>query len=230
MVRDFSGYIKRMSLILKGSSACLNEAFEDIRVYRPQIVYIDVKFLSASDADLKLIQQISFLVVVSDRIEDAFDAFESQAFDYLVKPISYDRFIRGIEKYNNLGVHPSVTSKDGTFDLINNAFFIKIDSKETKEVLVKYSDLVFVQGLQNYIVLHLENGVYHLSYHTMKRMEEKLPKSLFTRIHKSYLINHSKITSIESTCVMLNEKWKLNIGNAYRKTFISKKTAFFDKS
>lgn len=227
MVKDFSEYIERMSLILKGSSACLDEAFEDIRVYRPHIVYVDIKFLKASDADFKLIQQISLLVVVSDGIEDAFDAFESQAFDYLVNPVSYDRFLRGIEKYNNLGLHPSVTSKDGTFDLINNAFFINIDSKETKEVLIKYSDLVYIQALQNYIILHLENGVYHLSYHTMKRMEEKLPKSLFTRIHKSYLINHSKITSIESTCVMLNEKWRLNIGNAYRKTFISKKTTFF---
>jgi DNA-binding LytR/AlgR family response regulator len=106
-----------------------------------------------------------------------------------------------------------------------DSFFIKADSKGLKEVLIKCNQLLYIQAMQNYVVLHMEDNKSLSCHNSMKEMEDSLAGSCFSRIHKSYIINDEKITSVEGNMVMLSgdETNKLLIGNTYRRAFFEKK-------
>jgi len=225
VVAELSIHIQKVSLSLKGIAGSFAEGLNGMRIHRPDIVFIGVDLFKKHQEEFNLMRQISCVIIVSDRMDDAFEAFEFQVFDYLVTPVSYTRFVKSIEKFGSIGMRPYAISEKHRVESIQDAFFVKVDSKGMKEILIKYSDLVFVEAMQNYVNLYVENGRTYLSYNTLKEMEENLPRSLFIRIHKSYIINDSKITSVEGNVVCLNDnvKWRITVGNTFKTAFLQKK-------
>ncbi|MBB2144006.1 hypothetical protein GM921_00785 [Pedobacter sp. LMG 31464] len=102
---------------------------------------------------------------------------------------------------------------------------MKTDTKGIKEVKIFYKDIVYIEAQHNHVIVYLENNKQHVVFNTMKDMEENLPFALFSRIHKSFIINDDKISYIEGNAVILNDNTKLKIviGNTFRKAFIEKK-------
>lgn len=209
---------------LKGYAVQRPESFDAVYSIRPDIVFVDVAFLSGSNSWLERIKQFSSIVLISENTEMAFEAFEHAAFDYLIRPITFNRFVKSINKFDHLtqlahSVHGP--KKQHVVD----SFFIKADSKGLKEFLIKCDQLIYIQAMQNYVVLHMENNQRFSCHNSMKEMEDSLPAGCFSRIHKSYIINDEKITSIEGNMVILSgdESNKLLVGNTYRKAFFEKK-------
>lgn len=209
---------------LKGYAVQRPESFDAVYSIRPEIVFIDVAFLDGNCNWLERIKQFSSIVLVSENTEMAFQAFEHAALDYLIRPVTFNRFVKSINKFDHLtqlahAVH--VSKKQHVVD----SFFIKADSKGLKELLIKCDQLIYIQAMQNYVVLHMENNQRFSCHNSMKEMEDSLPASCFSRIHKSYIINDDKISAIEGNMVMLcnNDTNKLLIGNTYRKAFFEKK-------
>jgi two-component system, LytTR family, response regulator len=209
---------------LKGYTVQRPERFDAVYSIRPDIVFVDFAFLNSSNGWLDRIKQFSAIVLVSGNTEMAFEAFEHSAFDYLIRPVTFNRFVKSINKFDHLtqlanSVHGSKKQQ------VIDSFFIKADAKGSKEFLIKCDQLIYIQAMQNYVVLHMENNQCFSCHNTMKEMEDGLPSAGFSRIHKSYIINDEKITAIDGHTVMLNgnETNKLLIGSTYRKAFFEKK-------
>jgi len=209
---------------LKGYAVKRPGNFDAVYSIRPDIVFVDVTFFSDNNGWLERIKQFSAIVLVSENTEMAFEAFEHYAFDYLIRPVTFNRFVKCINKFDHL-TQLAHSVQNAKKQQVVDSFFIKADAKGLKELLIKCDQLIYIQAMQNYVVLHMENNQRFSCHNTMKEMEDGLPGSSFSRIHKSYIINDEKITAIEGNTVMLNgnETNKLLIGSTYRKAFFEKK-------
>ncbi|MBL7746012.1 MAG: LytTR family transcriptional regulator, partial [Chitinophagaceae bacterium] len=119
--------------------------------------------------------------------------------DYLVKPISFDRFLKAAMKakeYYEMREKNVVTADDSDY------FFIKADSKLVK---IFFEELLFVEALQNYVTIHTVDKKY-MTYLTFKSVEEYLPADKFIKVHKSYIVAASRIDSIEGNDIRIGER------------------------
>ena len=220
-VEMISGFAKSLSLTIHGSASNLKDCINEIVLRRPDLVYLDISYLQGNDVEFSIIKQFCSVVILSDHIDGAYAAFECHAFDYILKPINYLRFINGVERFKKLRENFS-EKLSGSQIMPDEFFFIKTDKKGLKEVMVRYIDLIFLEAMQNYIRLQLEGGRNYICHVTMKDMEHYLPARLFSRVHKSFIINDNKITSIEGYMVYLNETHKIQIGSTHHKAFFEK--------
>lgn len=219
-VKEIRELVKHFAFaMLKGHSSDLSIDLNAILALKPDIVFLEASFIPKFKQKLIQIAQVSNIIVVSENSSDAFDAFEVAAFDYLLQPLEVKRF----EKSINRLIQAYFTQK--RTEHITDSFFIKPDAKEHKEILVKCNEVSHIEAFKNYVVLHMVNGKMLTCHNTMKEMEDSLPESCFIRVHKSFIINYDKVTSIEgnSICLNDNERHKILIGSTYRKTFFDRK-------
>ena len=143
------------------------------------------------------------------------EGFELNAIDYLKKPFSFDRFCKAYFRAEELLQLKQVSQVTNTIEKADDFLFIKSDKKTVK---VKFSDIYYIEGLGDYIKIHLANKklVTNLS---MKKIFSLLPDESFYRIHKSYIISLDKIETVEGNMTTLNNT-KLPIGNSYRQEFM----------
>uniref|UniRef100_UPI0039B06D50 LytR/AlgR family response regulator transcription factor n=1 Tax=Empedobacter brevis TaxID=247 RepID=UPI0039B06D50 len=132
------------------------------------------------------------------------ESFNFHVVDYLLKPITKERFDAAIKKYFDF-FYTTSTKNNSTY------LFVKADGKQIK---INFSDLIYVEGLKDYIRIHTKTEKL-LVLETMKSFEEKLPAN-FRRIHRSYIINLDFLTSIDGNSIHLNNKI-LPIGETYKK-------------
>jgi DNA-binding LytR/AlgR family response regulator len=146
----------------------------------------------------KSLQQAPPVIFTTAYPQYALDGFELNALDYLVKPISFERFLKAALKakeYYELREQNKAKENVATPDYL----FIKADGKLVK---ILYSDILFVEALQNYVTIHTKEKKF-ITYLTFHSIEEFLPKTLFIKTHKSYLVAISKIESIEGACIQI---------------------------
>lgn len=131
----------------------------------------------------------------------ALDGFELNALDYLVKPISFDRFLKAALKAKE---YYEVRQKNETGETTaepSDHFFIKADNRLVK---VSFGDILFIEALQNYVVVHTQDKKF-ITYLTFKSVEEYLPPVQFIKVHKSYIVSASKIDSIEGNDIRIGQ-------------------------
>jgi len=220
LLRDYIDTFLGTTLV--GYSYVMPENLNGILAFKPDIIFIESSFVQGDDAFISRIRQVSNVIFISKNKDEAYDAFEYLAFDCLVMPFTFSRFEKSINKFDHWRrlIQLRLSQKSG----IENTFLIKTDSKGLKKVVVKCDELLYISALQNYVVLKMTNGEQLVCYHTMKEMECSLAEFNFIRIHKSYLISSSKISSLDSRSIWLGEREpvKISIGNTY-------KTSFFEK-
>ena len=142
----------------------------------------------------------------------AVDGFELDAVDYLLKPISMERFLKAMNKVRNKVQNASGAHKHDSDD---DFFFVKADKKLVK---VKYSEILYIEGLKDYVIIRMEEGRV-ITLQTMKSLEEKLPSDKFMRIHRSYIVALDKIKALVGNMVEITEKGQtkhLPVGKNYR--------------
>lgn len=145
----------------------------------------------------------------------ALDGFKLNALDYLVKPISMDRFLqacnRAIEQAELKQRAKAGPVEDGGPDF----FFVKADKKLVR---VNLADIVYIEGLKDYVIIRLPQDRV-ITLQTMKSLEERLPSGDFQRIHRSYIVNLRRIEALQGNMVEVKEKGKtttLPVGKSYR--------------
>jgi len=218
-------HISRFPLTtLIGHSTLLSKDLSTIIKLKPKIVFVDASLLGTCKTTLVRIAQLCTVIYVSDTSEHAMLAFEALGFDYLLKSHSFERFEMSINKFVQFSLRAPEGNRQQAVS-ITHFFFIKADAKGLKEVRIRYCDVLYIEAEQNYVRIHLVDGRNYTSHNTMKEMEESLPEELFGRVHKSFIINYEKISSIEGNDVYLSEsgKPKIHVGNTYRKAFNDKK-------
>ena len=141
---------------------------------------------------LKSLQQPPPVIFTTAFPQYALDGFDLNALDYLVKPISFDRFVKAAMRAKE---YYEVRKKNTAAETNQPAeyFFIKADNKLVK---IEYDEILFVEALQNYVTIQTPDKKY-ITYLTFKSVEEYLPADKFIKTHKSYIVSASKIDSIE---------------------------------
>ncbi|WP_447636893.1 LytR/AlgR family response regulator transcription factor [Flavobacterium microcysteis] len=184
---------------------------------------IDVLFIDIQMPELTGIQMMEMLgnktkfVITSAYSEYALKGYEHNVVDYLLKPISFDRFYKCIQKIESLSQEkpaPSVEVVTKTEEKPEEFLFIKTDGKLVK---INLNDLLLVEGLKDYLYLHLKNEKL-IVLDTLKEFEAKLPASDFMRVHKSYIIRLDQIETIERNRVFI-QKNIVPIGETYKIKF-----------
>ncbi|HEY4784960.1 MAG TPA: LytTR family DNA-binding domain-containing protein [Bacteroidales bacterium] len=155
------------------------------------LIFLDIQMPRMSGIDfLKTLSVKPMVILTTAYSEYALQGYELDVLDYLVKPISTDRFMKAVNKARDFFEmkRSSTSAPEKTEDF----FFIKSDKQFEK---IFYNDLLFVQALENYVLLQTPERKY-IAYITFQSMEEQLPKDRFLKIHKSYIIAISKVDGI----------------------------------
>lgn len=194
--------------------ACNNaiEANQMIRENEIDLMFLDVNMPKLSGLDfLKNLKNPPLVVLTTAYTDYALEGYELNILDYLKKPFSFDRFFKAFQKAEE---HLALLNHRNEPKSTAEYIFIKSNKKAVR---VGFEDICFIEGLGDYIKIHLKetNLVTNLS---MKKMEDLLPANEFFRIHKSFIIRLDRIQSIEGNQVEIGKN-KLPVGNLFRQAF-----------
>jgi DNA-binding LytR/AlgR family response regulator len=209
--------------ISKSSSLNLVGTFSDCASIRNQLSKghnIDLFFLDIDIPELDLfnfVNSLNFLpntILLSVNVKDAIKAFDINVVDYLLKPVTYPRFFRAIDKANKFYLHKE------TKNAIENEIFIK---KGSSLVKLRLSDLVYIEAQENYITLHTEEAKFTIHF-TLKAIEDQLSSGVFLRVHRSFIINKNFIQAVREDSLDLirgNKLETIPIGNSFREKLMN---------
>jgi len=195
---------------LHAAAVCKNaiEASSVLQNNHIDLVFLDIQMPKITGIDfLKNLSNPPLVIFTTAFPEYAIEGYELNVMDYLLKPISFERFFKSVLKvqaYLSLRLRHEVTQ-------VENYFFIKSNQKIEK-VLIE--DILYVEALSNYVILYTKNKK-HIVYMSFKGMESQLPEGLFIKIHKSYIVAVNAIQTIDNNEVILADHI-LPISKSYR--------------
>ena len=178
------------------------DAIKFVNVNEVDLVFLDIHMPSFSGFDFiqTLKNPPKIILTTSDR-NFALEAFEYQSVvDYLVKPIELDRFQKAIDKLDNFmpnSVSPSPLNESNQ----KKELYVNVDRRFVK---INLSDINVVEAKGDYIRIKMDDK-NHIVHSTLKKIEEKLPDDIFLKVHRSFIINLSKIVDIEDNSVLINQ-------------------------
>jgi len=180
---------------------------------------VDVIFIDIQMPELTGIQLMEMLgnktkfVITSAYSEYALQGYEHNVIDYLLKPVSFDRFYKAVVKVQEVFKEQTFTNVIAAEEKSDDFLFVKTDGKLIK---INLNDLQFVEGLKDYLYLHLKNEKL-IVLDTLKDFELKLPNN-FMRVHKSYIVRLDQIESIERNRIFIQNKI-IPVGDTYKTKF-----------
>ena len=171
------------------------KATEKISSGDVQLLFLDIQMPKITGLDfMKTLQKPLPVIFTTAFPQYALDGFELNALDYLVKPISFDRFLKAALKAKEYYEVRQKNDSDTTAAPEKQEyFFIKADNRLVK---VSFDDILFIEALQNYVVVHTREKKL-ITYLTFKSVEEYLPSAQFIKVHKSFIIAFDKVDSFE---------------------------------
>jgi two-component system, LytTR family, response regulator len=215
-VKLLSGYIEQTGgLKLALATTKASEAIGLIKNGLADLIFLDVQMPEITGIELMNITRNfdTRVILTTAYTQYALEGYEHDIIDYLLKPITFDRFLIATNKAKaRLQTIPSI-SPINTPDYI----FVKTEYRLQKVVL---ANILYLEGLRDYIAFHTTTGKI-LSLERMKNMDDLLPQNSFLRIHKSYIINISNIDYIERGRIVINKE-HLPIGETYKELVRSK--------
>jgi two-component system LytT family response regulator len=188
-----------------------------------QLIFSDIQMADVSGLDIaKAVKGKCKIIFVTAYSEFALQGYDNDIVDYLLKPVSFPRFLTAVQKAENM-LAPRVPVAQNTADHI----YIKMGVKG-KLLKINLADIDYVESNGNYIFIYHE-GIKTLANSSMKEIESKLPESMFIRVHKSFIVSLERITGIEGNKILLKKNIKADIllGDTYRSNFfenVNKKT------
>ena len=187
---------------------------------KADLVFLDIQTPQLNGVQvMKIIQGKCKVILTTAYAEFALEGFENDAIDYLLKPISFERFYKAVEKarhYFEIGRNTVATL---SLDKAEEEDFIFVKT-EYRQVKVNFADILYVEGMQNYVAIYtLKEKI--ISLQNLKKLEEQLPKRTFVRVHKSYSVALNKIDSIEKSRIYIGDA-VIPIGDLYREIFFNR--------
>jgi DNA-binding LytR/AlgR family response regulator len=201
--------------MLKLTKKCNNalDAMEWLKSNPAQVIFSDINMPGVSGIDFARAIKSSGSVVVftTAHQEYAAEAFEIEALDFLLKPISPDRFLKSVKRIEEyFELRQSQPKEDA--ELAEGNVFVKSDGKLLK---VAYNEILYVEAFADYVKIWTAEDKRIVTLQTMKNMETGLPDDKFMRVHRSYIVAIDKITSLQSNSVHVGKK-EIPVGKNYR--------------
>ncbi len=210
--------IPELRLVKRCSNAF--EANDALKSEDIDLMFLDIQMPQLTGVDfLKTLIDPPQVVFTTAYSNYAIEGYELNAIDYLLKPVSLERFMKACNKaIEQIELRRKETAGHVEFNAgpaAEDFIFVKADKKFVK---VKFSEVLYIEGLKDYVIIRMEKGRV-ITLQTMKSLEEKLPSKLFRRIHRSYIVNIDKVEAILGNMVEVIEKGApkhLPIGKNYR--------------
>lgn len=184
--------------------------------------------LIITDVETRLLNGVDFIrslpnsplvIFITSHPQYAVEGFEVNAVDFLLKPFTFSRFQKAIQKVENL-LHPLFgQSMDEPKELEVHPDYTFIRS-EQQFVKIIYADVLYIEALKDYTRLVMADGQQHLTWMNLKNIEDTFPADRFQRIHKSYIVNKPHIRSIGNDTVFV-EKKEIPLGHSYKPQFMA---------
>ncbi len=205
-------YVSQLpELELAGMCSNAIEANEKIQNEDIDLLCLDIKMPQISGIDfLKSLKNPPLVIFTTAFSNYALESYSLDVVDYLLKPISFDRFMMAINK-----VTERMNNKKSLSQHEDDYFYVKADKKLIR---VKYDDIIYIEGLKDYVIIRVDESRI-VTLQTMKSLTDKLPDDRFIRVHRSYLVNIDRINSIMGNMIEVFEKGKtklIPIGKNYK--------------
>jgi DNA-binding LytR/AlgR family response regulator len=209
-------YVEKVPFLrLVGTAWDPLQALEQLRENKADLVFLDIHMPNLSGLDMmKMISHPCKVILTTAYSEFAVKGFELEALDYLLKPISFERFFRAAQRAQAAGHQPAEAVPA---EKENDFIFVKTETKG-KMIKVKFSEIMYIEGLKNYVSIFTPEDRI-VTYSSFIQLEEMLPPS-FMRVHKSYIVSLDKIKAVDGNQLLLyNMKNYIPMGESYRSAF-----------
>ena len=199
-------------IIAKCSDAI--QAFEIIKQKSVNLIFLDIQMPKITGiVFLKTIKNPPKVIITTAYRDYALDGYELDVVDYLLKPISFERFLKAINKFYQLQQNDLIVmnTTDTSQQSDESFIYVRADKKVLK-ILLK--DILMIESIKDYVQIHtIDRKV--ITKNQISHFEEKLPPEKFVRIHRSYIVSISKITAFTSTMIEIGKE-ELPIGRSYK--------------
>ncbi|MFB9841482.1 LytR/AlgR family response regulator transcription factor [Mucilaginibacter ginsenosidivorans] len=181
------------------------------------LIFLDIQMPKMNGIEfLKIMQKPPMVIITTAYPSYALEGFQLNVLDYLLKPITFERFFKAASKardYHRLISRPATEQSTTLPD--DDYFFIKCGNKYEK---IPFEDILYVEGMQNYVNIYTVKGKF-MTILSLKNLEENLDQHAFIRVHKSYIVATGKIESIEGNEIFIRDH-RIPISRNYRQHVI----------
>lgn len=218
-VNKIAGYIQKTPFLeLVAQCRSPFEAMGILEKNDIQLLFIDINMPEMSGMEfVKSLTVKPYIVFTTAYSEYAVEGFEVNATDYLLKPVSYSSFLRAANKVKDM---IGLSAKRESPVIVPAAGHIFVKS-EYKLVRIDFDDIKYIESMHEYISINLASSKPVMTLMSMKSIEEQLPSDRFLRVHRSFIVNLSKISVIERNRIVFDGKVYIPIGEQYKTSFQS---------
>jgi DNA-binding LytR/AlgR family response regulator len=213
-----ASYIEKMDdLEISGQCGNALEAFAFIQKYPVHILFLDIQMPRMNGLELiKSLQERPRIILTTAYREFAVEGFELDVLDYLVKPVTFERFLKSISKYHQYNILKQPAAIESRDEAFEKAYMYFKVNKELVKIFLK--EIIYIESIKDYVKI-VTSGKSVITYQRIGYMEEKLPENKFVRIHKSYIISVDKIVSYNNEEVNV-QSVSLPIGRNFKQQFL----------
>ncbi len=211
-------YMERVDdLEIVGRCSNAIEAFGFLQKTKVDLLFLDIQMPKMTGLDLiRSLHDRPRIIVITAYREFAADGFDLDVLDYIVKPVSFERFLKAIAKYNQYTQIRQIEAPEQAPDAFEKAYMYFKVNKQVKKVFLK--DIIYIESIKDYVkIVTTDKPV--VTYQRLSYMEEKLPENKFLRIHKSYIIAIDRISGYNNDLINI-EGYELPLGRSYKQGFL----------
>jgi len=196
------------------TDTCQNaiQAFDILTKKKIDLVFLDIQMPGMKGTDfIKNLKNPPKIILTTAYREYALEGYELDVVDYILKPISFERFFKAVNKYMQLNVNEIIIHRSEKDNAGESYIYVRVNKKINKVML---SDILYIESLKDYITIYTKTRRV-TAKHTISSFEEKLPESEFIRIHRSFVISLKHITGFTANSIEIGDK-ELPIGRNFR--------------
>jgi len=221
LLKDFVSKVESLELVNTFNNAI--DAISAINKTEVDLIFLDIEMPHFTGIDfIKAIDVKPLIIFTTAYSNYAVEGFDFGAVDYLIKPIPFNRFLKAVVRAEHLFTPPEVVQHSTPVivaaDESNNFMFVRAEYENVK---INYADILFVEGLKDYVKIYTTDGKYVLTLMSLIKLETSLSHKGFSRIHRSYIVNLAHIKSIQKNKVLIVDR-RLPISESYKTAFFSK--------
>jgi two-component system, LytTR family, response regulator len=211
-----TGYIKKTPFLeFAGAFENPLDALKEISIDTVDLIFLDIHMPDITGTEFaRTLHQGPKIIFTTAYEKYALEGFKLEAVDYLLKPFSYEDFLRAGQKA--LKLMELETKAEGQIETSGEYLFVKSEYKIRR---IKFSSISYIEGLKDYIKIYIDNEKRPIfSLNSLKNLDAKLPSSQFMRVHRSYIVNLDKIDAIERGRIIFGEV-AITVGDQYKEKF-----------
>ncbi|MFA5328048.1 MAG: response regulator transcription factor [Prolixibacteraceae bacterium] len=217
LIRGHVEKLENFEIVAECSDAM--KALNILREKQVDLMFMDIQMPQITGIEfLKTLKHPPMVIITTAYREYALEGFELDVVDYLLKPITFERFLKAVNKYYQMNQDDVQLIASSVSDKLPEESFIYV--KENKKVVKVYlSEIRYIEGLSEYVQIYTDKKKI-ITKTSMAQMEEKLPPENFLRIHKSFIVSMGKIEAFTANTIEIQGK-ELPIGRSFKNAVIS---------